>query len=56
MNTQNERVLGRVLARELTQDEIMQVSGAEEDGAGTGAGTCVACTCAAGGGNDYCRD
>jgi hypothetical protein len=42
-----ERVLGRSLARELTQEEVELVSGS---------GTCTPCTCRVGGGTDYCGD
>lgn len=46
MEAQNERVLARKLARELTPEEMSQVSGA---------GTYTACTCT-NCGTDYCPD
>jgi hypothetical protein len=58
MDHSNERVLARQLARELSIDELMEVSGgALRPGSNSPQrpGTCVGCTCSPGG-VDYCSD
>lgn len=56
MDHSNERVLARQLARELSIDELMEVSGgALRPNSPQRPGTCVGCSCSPGG-VDYCSD